>query len=385
MRSSLATSRIPEQPSRAAPELTLTGARFVPGGEFTVGAEEELLLVDATNRLSHTAATGLVERLAGECREVATVSAELYASEIEFATAVRDDGAGVAACLAAARGRLQRAGGRGLAVGVHPSGEFGEAPLTDAARYREIGDSLAGLLRTPTASFQVHVGLPDAETAVTAHRGLRPHLAVLNALAAGSPFWHGRDSGLASARWGVINSYPRGGVPPALQSWEEYVALAEAVLAAAEAPDYTHLWWDARIQPRFGTVEVRVMDAQPSLDAVAGLTALVQGVVRHAVEQPGAVDVPSPVLTENDFRVARHGLEARIVDVHGSMRPVRDLAGELLARARAVLDDGQTAALDGVAQLLADEPSYTRQRRIHAESGMAAVLGDLSVRTMRSW
>jgi carboxylate-amine ligase len=385
MPSSLATSRIPEQSSRAAPDVTLTGVQFVPGGEFTVGAEDELLLGDATNRLSHTASTGLVERLGGECREVATVSSELYASEIEFATGVRDDGAGVAACLAAARARLQRAGGRGLAVGVHPSGEFGEAPLTDAARYREIGDSLAGLLRTPTASFQVHVGLPDAETAVTAHRGLRPHLAVFNALAAGSPFWHGRDSGLASARWGVINSYPRGGLPPALQSWEEYVALAEAVLAAAEAPDYTHLWWDARIQPRFGTVEVRVMDAQPSLDAIAGLTALIQGVVRHAVEQPGAPDVPSPVLTENDFRVARHGLEARIVDVDGSMRPVRDLAAELLARARAVLDDGQTAALDGVAQLLTDEPGYTRQRRIHAESGMAAVLGDLAVRTMRGW
>ncbi|MGY2873669.1 glutamate---cysteine ligase / carboxylate-amine ligase [Marmoricola sp. URHA0025 HA25] len=361
----------------------LTGSAFAPGGEFTVGAEEELLLVDADHRLRRTPARDLVERLTTDCAEFGTVTTELYAAEIEFATEVCDDAACVAACLGASRACLRAAGGLALAVGVHPDGPFGDAQLTDGDRYRAIGESFAGLLRTPTASLQVHVGLPDPAAAIAAYRGLRHHLAVLNALAAGSPFWHGRDSGLASARWAVINSYPRGGVPPAVRSWEEYVDLAEAVVAAADVPDYTHVWWDVRVQPRYGTVEVRVMDAQPSLGAAAGLAALVQGIARHAVEQPTPVDVPGAVLAENDFRVARHGLETSIVGVDGSRRAVRDLARGLVARARAVLDEGQTAALDGVDRLLVEEPAYVRQRRIHDEGGMAALLADLSTRTAR--
>ena len=371
--------------SLSAIPVALTGTSFVSGGEFSVGVEEELLLVDEDFQLEHAQPTDLVEQLRDACRAIGTVSTELYAAEVEFATAVCEDGAGAAACLGAARAALAEVGGRALAVGVHPAGRFGDATLTDAPRYREIGSSFAGLLRTPTAALQVHVGVPDAEAAVAAYRGLRNRLAVLGALAAGSPFWHGRDSGFASARWAVINAYPRGGVPPVVSSWEEYVALAEAVVAAAEVPDYTQVWWDARLHPRYGTVEVRVMDPQPSLTAVAGLTALVQGLVRDAVENPGATDVPGAVLAENDFRVARHGLETTIADVDGTMRPVRELARELAGRARVVLDDGQVAALDGIDQLLADEPGYRRQRRIHAEGGMPALLEDLSVRTTRGW
>ena len=364
-------------------EAILTGSRFVPGGDFTVGAEEELLLVDGDLQLRHAEADELVERLRIECAEAGTASTELYAAEVEFATAVCADAEGVASCLRAARSCLAVSGARALAAGVHPDGAFGEARLTDAARYRAIGDSFAGLLRTPTASLQVHVGLPDARAAVAAYRGLRNHLAILGALAASSPFWHGRDSGLASARWAVINSYPRGGVPPVVDSWEEYVALAEAVVAAAEVPDYTQVWWDARIQPRFGTVEVRVMDAQPSLAIVAGLTALVQGVARDAVERATSPDVPGPVLAENDFRVARHGLDTAIVDVDGSMRSVRELAHTLVARARDVLDGGQAAPLEAVERLLVDEPEYVRQRRVHAAGGMPALLQDLASRTMQ--
>lgn len=366
-------------------EPTLTGSRFVPGGEFTVGAEEELLLVDDDLRFGRASADEVVARLRTECAEAGTASTELYAAEVEFATAVCADAEGVASCLRASRACLAVSGVHALAAGVHPDGAFGEAPLTDAARYRAIGDSFAGLLRTPTASLQVHVGLLDAQAAVTAYRALRNHLAVLSALAAGSPFWHGRDSGLASARWAVISSYPRGGVPPVVETWEQYAALAEAVAAAAEVPDYTHVWWDARVQPRFGTVEVRVMDAQPSLALVAGLTALVQGIARGAVERPTTVDVPSAVLAENDFRVARHGLETTIVDVDGCLRPVRELAHQLVAHARSVLDPGQAAPLEAVDRLLAAEPEYVRQRRVHAEGGMDALLEDLSTRTTRGW
>lgn len=374
-------------PQVAAPrsvEVVLDATTFVAGGDFTVGAEEELLLVGADDQLLEQFPDALVVEAQAQVGRGGSATTELFAAEIEFATAVCQDGAEVGACLAAFRSALGRAGGRAMGVGVHPEGRFGEARLTDAPRYHVIGSSLAGLLRTPTAALQVHVGMPDPTTAVTAYRGLRHRLALLRALASGSPYWHGRDSGLASARWAVISSYPRGGVPPVVHTWEEYAARSAAVAAAAEAPDYTHVWWDLRLHPRFGTVEVRVMDAQWSLEVAAGLASLVQGLARFAVERPLAVDVPSEVLAENDFRAARDGLDARIVDIDGTMRPVRQLAARALDEAQAALaDDGKDGPLIAIDELLGGEPEHTRQRRVHAERGMSGLVADLVDRTLR--
>lgn len=356
---------------------------LVPGGEFTVGVEEELFLLDEAGCLAPEAGRMLVDVLSAQAAALpGRVSCELFAAQIEFATSVCLDAGQIVPQLHALRAALVAGGGRPLSAGLHPVAPFADASLTDAERYRLIGDTLAGLLRTPTAALQVHVGLPDERAAMLAYRGMRHQLAVLQALAANSPFWHGRDSGMASARWAVISSYPRGGVPPVVRSWDEYASLIDAVQTAAEVPDYTHVWWDARLQPRLGTIEVRVMDAQPSLGATAGLAALTQGLVRYAVENPLDVDVPSAVLAENSFRVARHGLETRVVDVDGSLHPVRDLATRMVGKARAALRlDGLDEALDGVERLLACETSYARQRRLRDDHGMTAVLDDLVERT----
>ncbi len=369
-------------PTTAAitPAGTLACPEFASGGQFSVGAEEELFLLDGAGRLA-PGSDEHVHRLQ-LTGAIGTVSTELFAAQIEFASSVCAEAGTIAGQLAALRSALLGTGARLMAAGVHPDAPFGDVALTPAGRYRQIGDSLAGLLRTPTAAFQVHVGLPDEHAAILAYSGMRHRLPILQALAAGSPFWHGRDSGLASARWGVINSYPRGGVPPVVRSWSEYAALVESVATAAEVPDYTHVWWDHRLQPRLGTLEVRVMDAQPSLTAAAGLAALVQGLVRHAVEKPVAVDVPSPVLEENSFRTARHGLETTVVDIDGTRRSVRELAAEAIRDARAALAaDGLDAALEAVEHLLATETSSARQRRLHAERGMPGLVDDLVERT----
>jgi carboxylate-amine ligase len=361
---------------------------FAPGGELTVGVEEELLLVDAAHRLVDEergrrwiGRTGEIGRA-----DAGTVSIELFGSEIEFATAVCADGGSAAGHLSDLRAALLRTGARAMAVGLHPNAAFGEPQITHAPRYELIGDELAGVLRTPTAALQVHVGLPDAASAVTAYRALRQHLPVLRALAAGSPFWHGRDSGLASARAAVIASYPRSGMPPVVRSWDEYVAITRDVIAAAEAPDHSYVWWGARIQARLGTVEVRVMDPQPSLSAVAGLTALVQGIAAYALDHRQVKDIPGEVLAENDFRVARHGLETTILDPTGTRRPVRAIAVDVLVKAVAALRPlGLEAPLEAVEKLLASEPEYARHRRLHAAGGMPALLGDLVERTTRGW
>lgn len=372
-------SNVAHKPPLVAPDPT----EFLPGGEFTVGAEEELLLVDRDGHLLQSGQDRVIQKVVSQLQTGGIISKELFRSEIEFGTVVCRGAEHVAGSLAALRGALRRAGGFAIGAGLHPEGPFGQVELTPSARYDAVSANLAGVIRTPTAALQVHVGLPDVDTAITAFRGLRGHLPLFRALAAASPYWHGQDSGLASARWAVLQSYPRGGVPPVLRTWEEYVRLTEALLTAADIPDYTQIWWDLRLQPRLGTVEVRTMDAQPSLEAVAGITALIQGLARDAVENPPSTDLPTEVLAENDFRAARYGLDATIVDPSGVLRPIRELVAEAVTRARAVLGgDRLDAPLSAVEKVLTDEPEYARQRRLRAELGAQALLKDLVTRTM---
>lgn len=348
-----------------------------------MGAEEELFLLGKSGELAPGGSASLVNEVhrAISC-EPGAVTSELFAAQIEFATGVCNDAGEIVPQLAAFRAALLAAGGRPLGAGLHPTAPFGEATLNPAPRYQLIGQAFAGLLRTPTAAFQVHVGLPDDKAALLAYRGIRNRLAVLQALTSNSPFWHGRDSGLASARWAVISSYPRGGVPPLVRTWDEYCAVLDTTTAASQAPDYTHVWWDARLQPELGTIEVRVMDAQSSMCTAAGVAALVQGLVRHAVENPAGVDLPDAVLAENSFRVARHGLETTVVGPDGIHRPVRELAFEALRDARSVLaGDGLERPLVEIEKILAEPPEYERQRRLQARSGVEGVLADLAART----
>ena len=124
------------------------------------------------------------------------------------------------------------------------------------------------------------------ETAIHVFNGLRRHLPLLTGLAANSPWWFGRDSGLASARWALVRSYPGRGIPPAFESWDAYLEHMAQLGPRAAPPDYTLVWWDVRPHPRLGTVEVRELDAQASLDDVAAITALTQALARREAEAP---------------------------------------------------------------------------------------------------
>jgi carboxylate-amine ligase len=172
-------------------------------------------------------------------------------------------------------------------------------------------------------------------------------------------------------------------VPPRLCSYDEYEAAVREEMDAAETPDYTLVCWELRPHPRFGTLEVRVMDAQPSLRHAVGLVALVQGLAMHSVEHPSGVDLPAAVLAANDFRALRYGLDTRVIDPDGRMRPMRDVAADAISQARVALgarmDDEPLATLDAY---LHTEPEYQRQRRIHAEHGMRGLLTDLVSRTL---
>jgi carboxylate-amine ligase len=371
-----------QSPTSPGPSRRAAVPEFSPGGDFTVGAEEELMLVDAAGELLGAAAAPLVDSMCGATPLDGVVKGEIYADQLELNSPVCVSAEDVVGHLRRLRARVADGGVRAMAVGLHPTASLGTAVFAPSPRYDAIVAEYAGLLRTPTAAVQVHVGLPDPETAMLAYRGLRPRLAVLSALAAGTPYWHGRDSGLASARSAILRSYPRTPVPPLVRSWDEYVTRTELLMAAAEVPDHTYVWWDLRPRPELGTLEVRVMDAQTSLSRVAGLAALVQGIARHATEAPDPEELSDDVIAVNDHRVLRHGLDARIVDVDATMRPLREIAGRTVSQARAVLSaDGLEGPLEVVEQMLLEPGEPARQRRLVATGGLTALLADLVSRT----
>ena len=191
------------------------------------------------------------------------VERELHACQIELITDVRAH---------RRRGR-RRAGGaagggdrhrRGPARrGRPPAAPEGQARITDKERYAAIRHLLGDAVADPTGGLHVHIGMPDPETAIRAFNALRRHLPLLQALGANSPFRHGRDTGLASAREVAMRGWPRSGVPRAMRDFEDFCSSSALLARAADVPDYTWFWWKLRPHPRLGTVEVRALTRRP--------------------------------------------------------------------------------------------------------------------------
>ena len=149
--------------------------------------------------------------------------------------------------------------------------------MSGGARYQLIYQTMRELARRePTFALHVHIGVPDAESAIVMLNRLRAHVPLLLALSANSPFWQGRDTGLASARTPIFQAFPRTGIPREFGSYADYVETVDRLLRCDAFPEPSFLWWDLRPRPRFGTIELRVMDAQTTAERSVALTALVQ-------------------------------------------------------------------------------------------------------------
>ncbi len=175
---------------------------------------------------------------------------------------------------------------RAASAGTHPFAVWQEIVVSAGERYQFVYGSMRELARRePTFGLHVHVGVPDPEAAIHAANRLRTHIPLLLALSVNSPFWQGRDTGLASARTPLFQAFPRVGIPRAFADYAEYVESVDVLIRCDAVPEPTFLWWDVRPQPRFGTVEVRIMDAQTTLADTAAIAALVQCIVRLEVEE----------------------------------------------------------------------------------------------------
>jgi glutamate---cysteine ligase / carboxylate-amine ligase len=348
---------------------------FGSGRPFTIGLEEELLLVERdTLQLDHVA-----DRLLAEIDLPAERAGhEAFLAEVEVRSEPRAGVAEAVADIAEGRAAVHGAGGTPMAVGLHPDAGFGDVRLVDSDRYRRVEGEMRGLIkRTPECALHVHVGMPSPDSAVDALMGLREALPLIGALGAGSPFWFGMDSGLASARSAVIRAYPGRGVPPPLSGWDEYLEMLDGIALGGGPEDHTMVWWDARLQPRLGTVELRELDVQTGLVETAGMAALVHALARRAVEQPPADLAPAQALHWSSFRAVRDGLDAELL-FRGRLRPAREAARELLDEL-----SGEDDALDGVERILREGGAPARQRALFGEAGMAGLLRHLADETAR--
>jgi carboxylate-amine ligase len=340
--------------------------------DYTIGVEEELLLVDpATRGLSH-GSSELIDAMGVEER---AARHDIYEAQIELGSPVCGTAAEAVAGISGLRRRLREVGGTPLGAGIHPSAPFGEVVITDTERYRAEERNLRGLLRrTPDCALHVHVGMPDPDTAVSAFNGLREHLPVLCALGGNSPYWHGLDSGLSSARIVLRRGFPRVEAPRAFRDFEDYTDTVDTILAAGGLPDYTFIWWDIRLHPRLGTVELRVMDGQSSLERAVAIAALVHGLAKREAEGRSGGYRTREELSESGFRAAAHGLEASLLD-GDRMRPVGELAREAVELARPHARElGSEEPLEGIERILREGSGADRQRAAHAAGGMEAVL-----------
>ncbi len=350
---------------------------------WTVGIEEEVMLLEprawGLDSRSDEVLAALPEDMQGR------TAAETHGSALELATAPHADIAGATAELCELRSGLaavlEPLGLRAAVAGTHPFTLWEDIEVSPGARYQFLYSSLRELARRePTFGLHVHVAVPDPEQAVRAYNRMRAHLPILLALSGNSPFWQGRDTGLASMRTPLFQAFPRVGIPRMFRSYAEYVESIDLLLRCDAFPEPTFLWWDVRLQPRFGTLEVRVMDAQTRVADTAAIAALVQCLVRlEALEGHaghGLVTRPE-VLEENRFIAARDGMEARFVDPQGECRrPAREWLGELLdACAPHAAELGCSAELESV-RVLSTANGATRQRS-GAGRGAAPQLGRL--------
>src|SRR3984893_10259196 len=324
-------------------DLDRAAETFAEADDLTVGVEEEFSILDPRTldllpRFEELHAAASTDPLLRD-----SVTGELISSEIEIISGV---GADLHDALARQRERRRRlfalvaAHGATLgSTGTHPWADYREQPIIDTEHYRRVEDGLKYVAwRNNTFSLHVHYGVRDIDRAARVCDRLRPVLPLLLAISANSPYLDGRDTGLHSARTqSFTKSFPRCGIPDAFGGWPAYRAYIEFLLRTNSIVEFTQVCGSVRPHFSFGTVEVRICDAQataPESDALAGLVAAcIAQATRDVDEGVPFVDPAPRLIEENMWRAIRFGLDGKLIDLPGDEEyPARQAIERLAAR-----------------------------------------------------
>src|SRR3954447_1302415 len=306
-------------------DLATARETFESSVDGTVGIEEEFALIDP-GTLELVPRFELLRDSAQSDPVLAeSIAGELISSEIEIRSGRGEDAEDARARQGDRRRRLfALAAQHGVALGstgTHPLSDYRDQHIIDTAHYHRVEDGLKYVAwRNNTFSLHVHVGVQGADRAVLVCDRLRPVLPLLLAISANSPYVDGIDSGLHTARTQTFTkSFPRCGIPDAFGSWQAWADYVELLVRTRSIVEFTQLWWSVRPHHDFGTVEVRICDAQTTAQEADQLAALIVACVRRAAEEIDAgetpPDLPGRLIEENMWRAIRHGLDGELLDL----------------------------------------------------------------------
>ena len=357
----------------AAPHVEDCRRPFLRESSYTVGFEEETILLDPATLLPVNEVDGALVRLEDD-----RFTCELRSAQLEVVTPACVTVWDACRELRAARGfAVDRLAGfaRLLTAGVHPSSTL-PIEVTDRERYRQIAADCPWSVREGIPSgLHVHVAIGGSERALAIYNAARSYLPELAALAGNSPFLGGHDTGVCSSRLKLNEAFPRAGIPPLFRTWEEYAGFVSWGTTGGLFADASYLWWDLRLHPVHGTLEFRIADAQTRVEETGAVAAVCQALVAALAARHDAGDeLPvhdSHRIAENRWRAARDGLEGSLVDLESGVPvPARDRIGRLLASLEPFAERlGSRNQLFAAWTLLA-ENGAERQRRLAAELGL---------------
>jgi glutamate---cysteine ligase / carboxylate-amine ligase len=350
---------------------------FGKGDPYTLGVEEEYQLLDGTSFDLVQHIETMLDAVSGHELED-RINRELMQSVIEIATPVCRTAGDVHRELTTLRAYVTEVahanGFRVGSAGTHPFSLFERQRITAKDRYRALIDQMQYVARRELIfGMHVHVAIDDPEKAIKVVNGLLPQLGPLLAMSASSPFWRGQPTGLASSRQMVFSAFPRSGPPPRFRDYSDFAEVVGQLERSGCIADYTHIWWDIRLHPRLGTVEIRICDAVTRVEDAVAIAAFCQSLVKQLSEKYEAgEEIPSyhRILTsENKWLAARYGLEAPIMDLATGRRNrvpiarlVRRTVAEIEPHAREL---GCDRELEGISAILGRGSSADAQLRIY--------------------
>jgi glutamate---cysteine ligase / carboxylate-amine ligase len=359
------------------PAGSVINHKFGTGDPYTLGVEEEYQLLDGDGFDLVQHIDTMLAAVSGHELE-ARINPELMQSVLEITTPVCHTAPDIERELVTLRsyvtGIAREKGLRVGSAGTHPFSLFERQRITAKDRYRALIDQMQYIARRELIfGMHVHVAVDDPEKAIQVVNGLLPHLAPLLALSASSPFWRGEPTGLSSSRQMVFSAFPRSGPPPRFRDYADYAGVVGQLERSGCIADYTHIWWDIRLHPRLGTIEIRICDAVTRVEDAVAIAAYCQALVKQLCEQyEGGQEILSyhRILTsENKWLAARYGLEAPVMDLASPTRNrvpvarlIRRTVTELRPHAREL---GSDRELDGILAILARGSSADRQLRIY--------------------
>jgi glutamate---cysteine ligase / carboxylate-amine ligase len=355
--------------------------------EPTLGVEIEVQVVDEAGALAtDTAAT----KILAELNEPAAYKHELLECTVEVITGVCSSVGHVRQDLGDKLERLIEVsdglGYRIMCSGTHPFSSWADQTVSPDPRYhRLIEDCQWTARRLLIFGVHTHVGVGSGEEAIAVGNSLATFIPHFLALSSSSPFWQGRDTGLASIRSKVFESLPTAGLPYAMENWGQFQRFMRTLIGAGTIRSIREVWWDIRPHPGFGTLELRICDGIPTMDEICAITALSQALVVWLAERYNAgLEVPRHqawTIRENKWRAARWGLDAEIIrDEDGNLLSLRRSIGDLLETLEPIAERlNGLEEMQRISDMLDRGTSATRQREVFAETRDLAKVVDLLV------